>query len=234
MATAQTLIDRALRLIGALASGESATGNESTDGLTALNDLLASWQTERLYVYAMVDTAFTLSPGDGSYTVGPAGDFALTPRPSKIENCFVRINGIDTPVTLYEKDQWFAIPDKSATGDIPTIAYYEPTLATGTLLVYPVPTQAVSLHIVTWTTVSEFASVGTTVSLPQGYNRALTYALAIELAPEYGKEASPTVVEVAREAKASIKRANNRPMIATTELGQMLNEQFDIYSGVTV
>ena len=232
MATGQTIVDRALRLISAIASGESPTPAESSDGLISLNAMISSWQTERLNVYAFVDTAFTLVPTDYSYTVGPAGNFALTPRPQKIESCFVRASNIDYPVELIDKDRWFAIPDKAVTSDIPIYAYYEPTLTTGTLQLWPIPNTAHSLHIVTWTTLIELASLATTVTLPQGYERALAYNLAIEVASEYEKQPSASVVDIARESKASIKRANQRPMLAYTELGALLGGgQSDIESG---
>ena len=232
MASAQTIIDRALRLISAIASGESPTTAESADGLTALNAMISSWQTEKLNVYAFVDTAFTLVATDASYTVGPAGNFALTPRPSTIENCYVRASDIDYPVELVDKDKWISIPDKTSYSDIPIYAYYEPTLATGTLQLWPVPNTAYSLHIVTWTTLAELAALATTITLPQGYERALAYNLAIEVAPEYEKEASPSVVAIASESKASIKRANNRPMLMNSELGYLIGGQrSNIYSG---
>lgn len=232
MATSQTLIDRAMRLIGAIASGESPTPQESADALVALNAMISSWQTEKLYVYAFVDTAFTLIPTDSSYTVGPAGNFNLTPRPSKIESVYVRANNIDYPVEMIDVDKWNSIPDKTTTSDIPIYAYYEPSLATGTLQLWPVPNTAYSLRIVTWTTLAELAALSTTVTLPQGYERALAYNLAIEIAPEYEKEASPSVQGIAMESKASIKRANNRPMLMSSELGYLINGQrSNIFSG---
>ena len=79
MATAQTIINRALRLIGAIEAGETPTSDESADALEALNAMIESWQTERLFVYALVDTSFSMVAGDGSYTVGPSGNFNLTP-----------------------------------------------------------------------------------------------------------------------------------------------------------
>lgn len=232
MATAQTIIDRALRLIGAVASGESPTTAESNDGLTALNAMISSWQTEKLNVYAFVDTEFTLVAADSSYTVGPSGNFALTPRPPKIEQVYVRASNIDYPVELVDYEKWNSIPDKTSTSDLPIYAYYEPTLTTGTLQLWPVPTTAHSLHIVTWTSLAELAALSTTITLPQGYERALAYNLAIEVAPEYEKEPSDSVVGIARESKAAIKRANIRPMLAYTELGSLIGGgKSDIYSG---
>ena len=235
MATAQTIIDRALRLISAIASGESPTAAESADGLTALNAMISSWQTEKLNVYAFVDTPFTLVNADSSYTVGPGGNFALTPRPSKIEQVYVRANDIDYHVELIDYAKWNSIPDKTSSSDIPIYAYYEPTLAAGTLQLWPVPNTAYSLHIVTWTTLLELAALATSITLPQGYERALAYNLAIEVAPEYEAEPSNAVVQIATESKAAIKRANNRPMLMNSELGYLIGGQrSNIYSGGSV
>ena len=116
MSDAQTIVDRAARLVGAVASGESTTAAEGADGLIALNAMLEAWQIDKLFVYAFTDTAFSLVAADASYTVGPAGNFALTPRPHKIEECFARVSNQDYPVQLLTSEQWNAITDK--TGDL--------------------------------------------------------------------------------------------------------------------
>ena len=230
--TAQKIVNKALRMIGHLRPDEISTATESAYALDSLNTMISSWQTEKLVVYAFVDTAFTLSASDGSYTVGPAGNFALTPRPTKIEKCFVRASNIDYPVELVDFAKWMSIPDKTSESDIPIYAYYEPTLTTGTLLLWPIPNAAHSLHIITWTTMGEFSALSTAISLPPGYERALTYNLAIEIASDYGKEPSDSVAEIARESKATIKRMNTRPILAQTELGYLLQgTKSDIYSG---
>src|SRR3990167_5156917 len=146
MATGQTIVDRALRLVGAIASGEDPTVDESADALVALNHLLQSWQAEKLGFYTYTDTANTASAADYSYTVGPSGNFALTPRPGKIENAYARVSDIDYIIEIVSEQRWNAIPNKTDTGEIPQFAYYEPTLPTGTLLVYPVPSASVSIH----------------------------------------------------------------------------------------
>lgn len=232
MATAQTIIDRALRLIGAIASGESPTSAESNDGLISLNAMISSWQTEKLNVFSYLDTAFTMSASDNSYTVGPGGNFSLTPRPPKLEQVFVRNANIDYQVELIDYEKWFAIPDKTSSSGIPIYAYYDPTLSTGTLLLWPVPNAAYSLHIITWTSLSELTALSTTITLPQGYERALAYNLAVEVASEYEKQVPDSVMQIAIESKAAIKRINQRPMLAYTELGYLIRGQrSNIYSG---
>lgn len=226
MATAQTIVDRAARLVGAVSSGSSVSSAEGADGLIALNAMLESWQINKLFVYAYVDTAFSLVAADFSYTVGPSGNFALTPRPHKIEECFVRVSDEDIPVDLISAREWFAIPDKTETAEYPEVAYYEPSLTTGTLLVYPVPTATNSLHIVTWSVVSSLATLATSITLPPGYERAMAFNLAVEWAgPEFGMQVSNDIHKIAQESKAAIQRANHRSIMNYSPLGQIFASQ---------
>jgi hypothetical protein len=50
--TAGDQINRALRLLGVLAEGETPSADMSNDALTALNQMIDSWNTERLSVFA--------------------------------------------------------------------------------------------------------------------------------------------------------------------------------------
>ncbi len=220
MSDAQTIVDRAARLVGAVASGESTTAAEGADGLIALNAMLEAWQIDKLFVYAFTDTAFSLVAADASYTVGPAGNFALTPRPHKIEECFVRVSNQDYPVQLLTSEQWNAITDKTETAEYPDRAYYNPSLATGTLQVYPVPTGTDSLHIVTWSVVSSLATLATSIAFPPGYERAMAYNLAVEWAgPEFEISVSNDVRKIAQESKAAIQRANHRSIMSHSAMG---------------
>lgn len=231
MTIAREIVSRAHRLLGKVTSGDALPESECQDGLTALNMLIESWQAEKLVVYAFVDTAFTMVADDASYTVGPSGNFALTPRPSKLENVYVRASDTDYGVEIVDSDRWVAIADKTVTSNIPSKAYYEPTLTTGTLQVWPVPDTGNSLHIVTWTAISTLALLTTAIALPSGYERALSYNLAVDLGPELSVNPPAAVVQIAADSKATIMRANHRPMISYTELVGLTGRRSDIYSG---
>ena len=73
--TANDQINRALRLLGVLAEGETPSAATSQDALIALNQMIDSWNTERLSVFSTQDQVFTWPVGEIHQTLGPTGDF---------------------------------------------------------------------------------------------------------------------------------------------------------------
>lgn len=57
---ANKLISLALKQLGVLAVGEVATADDLVDGLELLNNLLAQWQTKKLFVYQAINQKITL------------------------------------------------------------------------------------------------------------------------------------------------------------------------------
>ena len=208
MATGQTIIDRACRLLGVVPSGVSPTAAESADGLTALNALLDSWRNERLMVYSLTDVSKALTSGDNSYTIFPStGDFD-TPRPVEIRSAYMTIDGVDYPVRILTDAEWFAIEDKTTTGDLVECLWYNPAMSEGVVKVWPTPSAANTLHLVVWTPLTAIATLATTFTFPPGWERACVYNLAVELAPEFGADVPPAVARVANSSLALLKRRN--------------------------
>ena len=216
MATARDIVSRSLRLLGIVKSGDSLAEAYMQDGLIALNALLESWQLEKLNIYAWQDKTFTLVPNDGTITLGATGN--ITTRPDHIEDVFITQGTIDYPVTMIERGRWDAIADKTTTSNIPELAYYEPSYTQGVLNLYPVPSAANTLHVVMWVPFTAFATLTTSIALPPGYERAMAYNLAIEIAPEYEKPVSLEVQKVATDSLANVKRANDRGIKSYTDL----------------
>ena len=73
--TAGDQINGALRLLGILAEGETPSAATSQDALSALNQMIDSWNTERLMIYNTIDQVFLWTPGLLTQTLGPTGDF---------------------------------------------------------------------------------------------------------------------------------------------------------------
>ena len=73
--TAGDQINRALRLLGVLAEGETASAATANDALVALNQMIDSWNTERLSVFSTQDQVFNWPVGEIRQSLGPTGDF---------------------------------------------------------------------------------------------------------------------------------------------------------------
>jgi hypothetical protein len=95
--SANDLVTGALRKIGALAAGEVPNANDSSDALQVLNDMIESWSTDKLFVFAGVENILTWTPGQYQYTVGNpvAGTFV-----GLITSGVTAIVGVTLPVNL--------------------------------------------------------------------------------------------------------------------------------------
>jgi len=65
------IISRALKDIGALESGETATPDAAQDAFDMLNDLIDQWSNEDMMVYNVTEIIFPLISGQVQYTIGP-------------------------------------------------------------------------------------------------------------------------------------------------------------------
>lgn len=207
MATVLDLIEGSLRLIEELGAGQTASSEDANDAFYALNSMLETWSIEGDLVYTETTETFTLTANDGSYTMGSGGDFN-TARPIRLLAAVLKNGNNETPLSIYNIDQWAAIPDKTIAG-IPSVIYMDNNFATANINLYPVPSTTYSLVLYTEKPLTAFTSTGQTLSLPPGYERALRYNLAVEIAPEYGKEAKPSVMSAAVESKNLVKNQNN-------------------------
>ena len=178
MATALDIIKGALRRLQAYQSGDVIAAPDANDALTTLNDLLDSWSTDHAYVYAVQEYVLTFTPGQYQYTIGPAGQWntdntgLAISRPLRIVSAFSRINTggqqLDYGMEIVDGDRYRATGIKSLPAPWPEMLYYNPTYPTGTLYFYQAPNQNSELHLFADTILSQFPTLSTTVTLPQG------------------------------------------------------------------
>lgn len=207
--TAGDQINRALRLLGVLAEGETPSASESSDALMALNQMLDSWSTERLSVYKTTTQAFTWTGGYASRTLGPSGDFVGT-RPILLDaSTYYKVGDVSYPLMIINEQQYNNIILKTSTSNLPQVIYVNMDHPDVTLYLYPVPSQDIDCKFVSVTPLDEPASLVTVLAFPPGYMRAFAYNLACEIAPEFGVEPPPQVKRTAATSKRNIKRINN-------------------------
>jgi hypothetical protein len=234
MTSAADLINGSLRLIGVLAEGEVPSDDASQDAVAAMNQMIDSWNTERLSVYATTEVTFTWPASARERTIGPTGDFVTTTRPVSIDpsTYFIGPNNLSFPVTMVNQDQYNAIALKSVTSTYPYILWVNNSFPDITLTVYPVPSGTTEWHIVYVTILAQIASLSDDILLPPGYLRAFRYNLACELAPEWGVEPSPTVKRIAMVSKRNLKRINNPDDLMAMPFALVNNTaRFNIFTG---
>lgn len=221
-----------MRLIGAIATGETPSADELSDGLSTLNDLLDSWSNEGLLIYSVTRETFPLTQGQSRYSIGVGGDFD-TSRPQKIQEATILSSGNELPLNILNVQEYAAISIKTTTSNIPSDIYLEGTFPLNYLNLYPTPSSADSLVLYSLKPLSKYTLSSDTVSLPPGYARALRYNLALELSPEYGKPLNELIISVAQESKASIQRYNTAPVYMNSDISSLINNNssFNIETG---
>ena len=207
MTTIRDLVTRSLKLVEEVGAGQTASSESATDGLNSLVTMIDSWSIQNKLVYTETRESFALTVNDGDYTIGSGGNFN-TVRPVEITSAFVRIGSTDYPLALIGSGEYSEIVDKSTNG-IPNVLYFDGNYPTANILLHPVPSEASTLHIYSKKPLTTFTSLDDVLSAPSGYERAFIYNLAIEIAPEYGKQASATVMQIAGESKLAIESSNS-------------------------
>ena len=234
MATVQQVINRSLRLIGVLATGQTPEADETADALTALNAMLDGWMNDKLMTYSLQNITVPLVAGTASYTIGTSGATVTATSPVRIESAYTRKSNIDYLIELIDSNQYNGIGSKTSASDIPEYLYFNGTNPNSTITLYPVPNEVNNLYLTVWTPYAAFAAATDTFTMPNGYEDAVAYNLAIRLWPEYpAVQLSPVVIELAKTTLASIKRINQQSVIQTTQLAKMFgkNRGYNIISG---
>ncbi len=213
------LITRALRVSTVIGAGEPADADDAGDALLSLNMMLDAWQAEQLFAYAIIDRTHALTQGLGTYTVGAAGTINIA-RPIRIAWAFSRnANGLDLPMQVIPAEVYQAIFLKSIGNNYPTALYYEPTYPLGIIHLWELPQAGLTLHFGSWEVLAEFPALATIVSVPPGYEDALTYSLAERLCVEYDKPVSQGLAKQAQMARANIQQDNLLDLRMACEFG---------------
>ena len=232
--TAGDQINRALRLLGVLAEGETASAAMANDALVSLNQMIDSWNTERLSVFNTQDQVFTWPSGEITRTLGPTGDFVGN-RPVLVDDAtYYRDPGTNVSfgIKFINQQQYDGIAVKTVTSTYPQVCWINMEFPNITMTVYPRPTRDLEWHIISVEELSQPAALDTVLHFPPGYMRAFAYNLAMEIAPEYGVEPSPQITRIAMTSKRNLKRINNPDDVMAMPYAIVATRQrYNIFAG---
>jgi hypothetical protein len=234
MTTAGEQINGALRLLGVLAEGETPSAETSQDALSAMNQMIDSWNTERLSVYATQDQVLTWPTNQRVRTLGPTGNLVGN-RPVMVDDStFFRdpLTNVSYGIKLINQQQYNGIAVKTVTSTYPQVMFVNMTYPDIELYVYPVPFRDLEFHFISVEELTQPANLATTLAFPPGYLRAFRYNLACEMAPEFGVEPSPQVLRIAMSSKRNIKRINNPDDVMAIPYSITgTRQRFNVYAG---
>ncbi len=232
--TAGDQINSALRLIGQLAEAETPSAAASQDALAALNQMIDSWNTERLAVFSTQDQVFDWPPNVLSRTLGPSGDFVGN-RPILLDDATYFIDtasGISYGIKIINQQQYDGIAVKTVTSTYPQVIWVNMSYPNIEMYVYPKPTKVLEWHFISVEELTKPALLSTTLAFPPGYLRAFKYNLACEIAAEFGVEPSPQVQRIAMTSKRNLKRINNPDDVMSIPYAIVgTRQRFNIFAG---
>jgi len=232
--TAGDQINSALRLIGQLAEAETPSAAASQDALAALNQMIDSWNTERLSVFSTQDQVFNWPPNVLSRTLGPSGDFVGN-RPILLDDATYFIDtasGISYGIKIINQQQYDGIAVKTVTSTYPQVIWVNMSYPNIEMYVYPKPTKVLEWHFISVEELTKPALLSTTLAFPPGYLRAFKYNLACEIAAEFGVEPPPTVQRIAMTSKRNLKRINNPDDVMSIPYAIVgTRQRFNIFAG---
>lgn len=201
--TQADIISRALRIIGAIGQNEAVPALASTEAAHTLNDIMKEWMADGLHLWKYTDTTFIPVAGTSNYNIGE-GQTINTPAPLKIVQAHRRItytNGkvLDVPLAIYTKTEWQNISTKLQEGPPVALWYRHPSVpgasvAVGQINLWPQPDATFvsnggntgSILISYMEPFDDFDGSTNNPDVPPEFYNALTWALADQLAYEYG------------------------------------------------
>lgn len=212
-----TLLYNAFRIAGILgAPGRGNSPSETADGMLALNAMLDAFQTERLMIWCVLQNTVDLVVNQQNYSIGLNGvtDYPL-PRPEGIDRAGLIVNNVtpstEIPLQIYSDQEWAAVTPKLLQSTQPTGLWYQRTVPNGLITFWPIPQNAYQVNLYLRMNLLQVPGPTSNIDLPPGYQTAIEYNLAVELAARFQERAniSPFSVEKAIMAKATVKTMND-------------------------
>lgn len=178
--TRDDIILAALSKLGAVAIGSSPTSAQTVRAASSLNAIVKSLHNYGVYLWEATAGNFTV-------TTSQTTAYAIGADVVAIDNAYVRVSGYDTPIKLSTLEEFMVLSDKDQTGQ-PTMIRQELTLSGLDTYVWPtgVTGTTYTIYFTQYKKLQDFDAGSDDMALPTYWTQALIYALAFDLAPEYG------------------------------------------------
>lgn len=207
--TALEVINAAFNYLGVAQEGEALTARMYQDGLRSLNMLIQTWSAQK-HLWTATEGSVTLVADTAAYVVSP--------RALRVLDVRYRRDGIDVPMTMMSRQEYFDQPNKTTSPSLPVNFYFDPRVANGTLYLWPAPSAAVAadytIHLTYVRFLDIFTATNQTLDLPQQWIEPITWNLAKRLSTQYPVN-DPNLMKAvwaqADETYAMLRQWDNEP-----------------------
>ena len=190
---------------------KSLPASESKVGLESLIQLVSAWSNESLLIPIVSEVIHQLTIGVTEYIIGPytgilpiPDNWIDTPRPKSLKAAFLRDgSGTDYQLEIMDVNTYSRISRK-LNSSRPGRFYQQIGWPTNLITFEAAPYDSETLHLFCvqpLQAILPLLGLTEVIDLPEGYERALIYNLALDLAPNYGKDISNVVAVTAVESK---------------------------------
>lgn len=223
--SARELILDALIKLGVIDQSETIPDNDAQFCLREANRLLDQMNAKEQLIFNVSFDTYVIQTNHQPHTIGPGGDYNVALRPVKMPRASLVMTNTGTPISvplyLADDEWWSEQALKTLTSTFPTVLYYSPDWPLGRIYLWPIPTQANSLELETWSAFTALADINAAFAYPPGYWDLTVLELAVRLAPSYERESKvPLLLEMRREARAAVEQNNvGSPRISLRDSG---------------
>lgn len=216
-------IDDALIELGVLNPVDEASPQDHEFALRKLNMIIDSLNTQNLTISHLEDKKYEDQVMKGYIDIGIGKEWD-TPAPTDIQGLFWSLDGeTDYKSTPISVDKWSSIRTKNTHG-IPVYHYVSRDNEDNVRIYFNrIPIGNLKLHILAKTAYTGSGENGAytptdDINWSRGYEKMLTYRLAMELATTYGVQPPAMLGNLADEAMNNLKTYNYKPRTLKTTL----------------
>lgn len=177
------IINRALRMVGAVDKGQSADKKLESDAAFALNMILKELDLDFANLHAIQTATFNTIAGQSTYVVADG----VPNNINELKTATYQFAGTDErklDIISYEKYESFV--DKTTQGDPQFVLLTkEISTASRSLIFYPVPQDNKAVKLRYWRRLFDMDALNDDLDLPPEAYSFITFRLASDLAEEY-------------------------------------------------
>lgn len=178
------LISMALRKLGVLPTGISATTSQINDCVDSLQAIVKAFNADGMPLWKIDQTTFSTVVGTSSYAIG-VGATIPVPKPLKILKALVTPSG-SSAIPIDQTTQYDFLDLPSTGSGMPIQFSYINDRVSGTVKLWPNPDAVYTITLLYQSPFEDMDAATNDFDFPSEWMMAIVYNLAWAMSPEYG------------------------------------------------